>query len=193
MGRELSVISLTKSDDAGNEFLYSRIFCQRKDPPPLRLLLDFLKSKNQVPLIPQMAPEVLDDYSWVQVAIGYHREKKPIQLFCIRHEGTYQDVFEKEQTGFSAHLSAFGDVEAELAKEFVVRAHFILATRMLKNDITEEGYDFNGWILEFFQDNCNGIVHIDGQGFFSPKGELVVDMQDDPAQQDFSKPEIQPS
>lgn len=193
MGKELSVISLTKSDDAGNEFLYSRVFCQRKDPPPLRLLLDFLKSKNQVPLIPQMAPEVLDEYSWVQVALGYHREKKPLQLFCIRNEGTYQDVFEQEQKGFSAQLSAFGDVEADLAREFVVRAYFILATRMLKNDINEEGYDFNGWILEFFQDNCNGIVQIDGQGFFSPKGELVVDLQDDPAQDDFSKPEVQPS
>lgn len=193
MGKELSVISLTKSDEAGNEFLYSRVFCQRKEPPPLRLLLDFLKSKNQVPLIPQMAPDVLDEYSWVQVALGYHREKKPLQLFCIRNEGTYQDVFEKEQKGFSALLSPFGDVEADLAREFVVRAHFILATRLLKNDITEEGYDFNGWILEFFQDNCNGIVQIDGQGFFSPKGELVVDLQDDPAQHDMTKPEIQPS
>ncbi len=193
MGKELSVISLTKSDDAGNEFFYSRVFCQRKDPPPLRLLLDFLKSKNQVPLIPQMAPEVLDEYSWIQVALGYHRERKPLQLFCIRNEGTYQDVFEQEQTGFSAQLSAFSDVEADLVKEFVVRANFILTTRIFKNDITEEGYDFNGWILEFFQDNCNGIVQIDKQGFFSPKGELVVDMQDDPAQQDFSKPEIQPS
>jgi len=193
MARELSVISLTKSDDAGNEFLYSRVFCQRKDPPPLRLLLDFLKSKNQVPLIPQMAPEVLDEYSWVQVALGYHREKNPLQLFCLRNECTYQDVFEQDQKGFSAQLSAFGDVEADLAREFVMRAHFILATRILKNDITEEGYDFNGWILEFFQDNCNGIVQIDGQGFFSPKGELVVDLQDDPVQHDFSKPEIQPS
>ncbi len=193
MGKELSVISLTKSDDAGNEFLYSRVFCQRENPPPLRLLLDFLKSKNQVPLIPKMDPDVLDEYSWVQVALGYHREKKPLQVFCIRNNGTYQDVFEKEQAGFSAHLSAFGDVEADLTKEFVTRAHFILATRILKHDISEEGYDFNGWILEFFQDNCNGIVQIDGQGFFSPKGELVVDLRDDPVEQDFSKPEIQPS
>ena len=76
MGKELSVISLTKSDDAGNEFLYSRVFCQRKDPPQLRLLLDFLKSKNQVPLIPKMDPDVLNEYSWIQVALGYHREKK---------------------------------------------------------------------------------------------------------------------
>ncbi len=190
MGKELSVVSLTQSDEVGNEFIYSRVFCQRKDSPPLRLLLDFLKSKSQVPLIPQMAPEALDDYSWVQVALGYHREKKPVQVFCIRNVGTYQDVFEQEQTGFSGQLSAFGDVEAELAKEFVVRAHFILATRILKNDISEEGYDFNGWILEFFQENCTGIVQIDGQGFFSPQGELIVDMQNDSTQQDLSRPGI---
>ncbi len=191
MGKEISVISLTQSDEAGNELIYSRVFCQRKNPPPLRLLLDFLKSKSQVPLIPQMDPETLNDYSWVQMAMGYHREKKPVQVFCIRNVGTYQDVFEQEQTGFSRQLSAFGDVEAELAKEFVVRANFILATRILKKDISEEGYDFNGWILEFFQENCTGIVQIDRQGFFSPQGELVVDMQDDSTQQDLSRPTMQ--
>ena len=188
MGKELSVVSLTQSDEAGNEFIYSRVFCQRKDPPPLRLLLDFLKSKSQVPLIPNIEPDALNEYSWVQVALGYHREKKPVQVFCIRNAGTYQDVFEREQTGFSAQLSAFGDEEAELAKEFVVRANFILTTRIIKNNISEEGYDFNGWILEFFQENCTGIVQIDRQGFFSPQGELVVDMQDDATPHDLARP-----
>lgn len=192
MGKEIPVVSTTKSDEAGNEFVYCRVFCQREEPPPLRLLLDYLKSKSQVPLVPKMDPEALDDWAWVQVAMGYHRERKPIQLFCIRDRGTYKDVFDKEQGGFSGHLSAFGDEEAQLAREFVVRARFIATTRLIKNDISEEGYDFNGWVLEFFQDNCQGIVQIDGQGFFSPKGELVVDLQDDPAQ-DFSTPEIKPS
>lgn len=192
MGKEIPVVSTTKSDEAGNEFVYCRVFCRREEPPPLRLLLDYLKSKSQVPLVPKMDPEALDDWAWVQVAMGYHRERKPIQLFCIRDRGTYKDVFDKEQGGFSGHLSAFGDEEAQLAREFVVRARFIATTRLIKNDISEEGYDFNGWVLEFFQDNCRGIVQIDGQGFFSPKGELVVDLQDDPAQ-DFSTPEIKPS
>ena len=48
--------------------------------------------------------------------------------------------------------------------------------RMIEADVTEDGYDFNGWILEFFQEHCNGIVQIDQQGFFSPKGELIVDL-----------------
>ncbi len=192
MGKEIPVFSVTKTDEDGEEVIYCRVFCQREEPAPLRLLLDFLKSKSQVPLVPKMDPEGLEDWSWAQISLGYHREQKPIQLFCVRDRGSYKDVFEQEQAGFTARLSAFGDQEAEIAREFVVRAKFILTARLIKNDITDEGYDFNGWILEFFQDNCNGIVQIDGQGFFSPKGDLVVNMQEDP-EEDFTKPEIQSS
>lgn len=192
MAKELPVFSATKTDEKGEEFSYCRVFCQREDPPPLRLLLDYMKSKNQIPLVPKMDPAALDDWAWVQVTLGYHRERNPIQLFCVRDRGSYKDVFEKEQSGFLSQLSAFGDVEADLAREFVQRARFIATTRIIKDDITEDGYDFNGWILEFFQDNCNGIVQIDGHGFFSPKGELVVDMQEDPKDDLFTS-EIQRS
>ena len=192
MAKEIPVFSSTKTEEPKEEVIYCRVFCQREDPSPLRLLLDFLKSKSQVPLVPKMEPEALDDWSWVQVSLGYHRERKPIQLFCVRDRGTYKDVFEQEQAGFSGQLSAFGDQEAEIAREFVVRSKFILTSRLIKEDITDEGYDFNGWILEFFQDNCTGIVQIDGQGFFSPKGELIVDMQNDPVE-DFSTPQIKPA
>lgn len=192
MGKEIPVFSVTKTNEEGEQVIYCRVFCQREEPPPLRLLLDFLKSKSQVPLVPKMDPEALDDWSWAHVTLGYHRERKPIQIFCVRNQGTYQDVFEQEQAGFSGQLSAFGDQEAELCREFVVRAKFILTARLIKNDITDEGYDFNGWILEFFQENCTGLVQIDGQGFFSPKGEMVVDMQNDP-DEDFRKPQIQPA
>jgi hypothetical protein len=67
-------------------------------------------------------------------------------------------------------------VEASLVADTLNKARFILLTRHDPADITEEGYDFNGWILEFYQENCDGIVQIDGQGFYSPKGTLIVDM-----------------
>jgi hypothetical protein len=85
-------------------------------------------------------------------------------------------VFSQEQKQFLDILSAFDDIEASLATEFVRRARFILTTRFDPNDITEEGYDFTGWILEFYQENCDGIVEVDGQGFYSPKGDLIVDL-----------------
>ena len=181
MGKELPVIPSPQQTETEEkeELIYSRVFCSREDSPPLRLLLDFLKSKNQTPLIPKMEKEALEDWDWVHISLGYQRERQPIRLFCIRViKAHIKDVFETEQTGFTNRLSAFDDVEAQIATEFISKAHFIATTQMVKNDITDDGYDFNGWILEFFQENCNGIVQIDGQGFYSPKGELVVDMEE---------------
>jgi len=180
MAKELPVFPTPQQseDTEQEELTYSRVFCMREDSPPLRLLLDFLKSKNQIPLIPKMDPAALEDWDWVHVSLGYSRERKPIRLFCVRDRGTYQDVFEGEKTSFFNRISVFDDVEAEIAREFISKSHFIATTQMVKKDITDEGYDFNGWILEFFQENCNGIVQIDGQGFYSPKGELIVDMEE---------------
>lgn len=180
MAKELPVFpSASPSETSETEKLtYSRVFCMREDSPPLRLLLDFLKSKNQIPLIPKMDPEALDDWDWVHISLGYHRERKPIRLFCVREHGTYKDVYESEKSGFLEQLSVYDDVEAQIAREFIAKCKFIATTQMVQKDVSEEGYDFNGWILEFFQENCNGIVQIDGQGFFSPKGELVVDMEE---------------
>ena len=180
MAKELPVIPTPKGSDGQEieELTYSRVFCMREESPPLRLLLDFLKSKNQIPLIPKMEKEALEDWDWVHISLGYNRERKPIQLFCVRDRGTYKDVFEEEQKSFTNRLSVYDDEEAQIAREFIAKARFIATAQMVKQDITEKGYDFNGWILEFFQEQCNGIVQIDGQGFFSPKGELVVDMEE---------------
>ena len=131
MGKEIPVFSMTKSDEEGEEFSYCRVFCQREEPPPLRLLLDYMKSKSQIALLPKMDPEALDDWAWVQVTLGYHRDKKPVQLFCIRDRGTYKDLFEKEQQGFMAQLAPFGDEEAQIARECIERSRFIATTRII--------------------------------------------------------------
>lgn len=180
MAKELPVFPSPQQSETTEreELTYSRVFCTRTDSPPLRLLLDFLKSKNQIPLIPKMDSEALEDWDWVHISLGYNRERKPLQLFCVRDRGSYQDVFEGEKTSFFNRISVFDDIEAGIAREFISKARFIATTQMVKKDITDEGYDFNGWILEFFQENCDGIVQIDGQGFYSPKGELIVDMEE---------------
>ena len=180
MGKELPILpSAGWAVEAAPEeaFLYSRVFCQKENSPPLRLLLEFLKSRSQTPIAPpDMDDTMLDEWAWVQVTLGYDRDRKPIQIFCVRDRGTYQDVFEKEKAQFLDLLSAHDDIEAELVREYVERARFVLTTRLSLNDMTDEGYDFNGWILEFYQEQCNGIVQIDNQGFYSPKGDLIVDL-----------------
>ncbi len=179
MGKELPILpSAAQPSEAAPEeaFLYSRVFCQKENSPPLRLLLEFLKAHEQTPITPPDTDDtMLDEWAWVQVTLGYERDRKPIQLFCVRDRGTYQDVFDAEKTQFLDILSHHDDIEAGLVREYVTRARFVLTTRFSLNDMTDEGYDFNGWILEFYQEQCNGIVQIDNQGFYSPKGDLIID------------------
>ena len=178
MAKELPILPTPPSSQEGaqEEFLYTRVFCSRENSPPLKLLLDYLKSKGQLPLVPKMDPAALDDWAWVHISLGYSREHKPIQLICVRNRGSYQDAFQQERQYFLERLSAFDDVESQVVRQCVADARFLVTTRLAKADMTDEGYDFNGWVLEFFQDNCNGIVQMDGQGFFSPKGELIVEL-----------------
>ncbi|HWG95472.1 MAG TPA: hypothetical protein VN647_00190 [Nitrospira sp.] len=180
MGKDLPILPLGAVGQAPEQlgsFFYSRVFCQKENSPPLRLLIDFLKSRGQSPIVPpNLEKGALEEWAWVQVALSYHRERKPVHLFCVRDRGSYRDVYDQEKGFFLDALTAHSDIEAQLAMEYVTRCRFILTTRMAENDVTDEGYDFNGWILEFYQEQCNGIVQIDKQGFYSPKGELIVDM-----------------
>jgi hypothetical protein len=180
MAKDLPILpSTAQSGDASEaeQFQFSRVFCQKENSPPLRLLLEFLTSRGQTPITPPgMDDTKLDEWAWVQVALGYDRNRKPIQVFCVRDRGSYRDVFDKEKELFLGLLSAHDDVEAGLVRAYLERARFVLTTRFIQNEMTDEGYDFNGWILEFYQDQCNGIVQIDNQGFYSPKGDLIVDL-----------------
>lgn len=180
MGKDLPVLPLG-TDGVASEpvesFIYSRVFCQKENSPPLRLLIDFLKSRGQSPIVPPNLEEgALEEWAWVQVALGYQRERKPVNLFCIRDRGSYRDIYDQEKKLFLDFLTGHSDIEAQLAIEYVTRCRFILTTRMAEKDVTDDGYDFNGWILEFYQEQCNGIVQIDKQGFYSLKGDLIVDM-----------------
>ena len=180
MAKELPILpSTAQPADAEQAELhqYSRVFCQKDNSPPIRLLIEFLKSRGQTPITPpNMDDSMLDEWAWVQVSLGYDRNRKPIQVVCARDRGTYQDEFDKEKELFLNLLSAHDDVEAVLVRQYIASARFVLTTRFAQNDMTDEGYDFNGWILEFYQEQCKGIVQIDNQGFYSPKGDLIVDL-----------------
>jgi len=180
MAKELPILpSPAQPADAAQaeQYQYARVFCQKENAPPLRLLMEFLKSRGQTPIPPPgMDDTMLDEWAWVQVTLGYDNNRKPIQVFCIRDRGTYQDVFDQEKNQFLEVLFAHDDIEAGVVRQCIELARFVVTTRYAQDDMTDEGYDFNGWILEFFQEQCNGIVQIDDQGFYSPKGQLIVDL-----------------
>ena len=51
------------------------------------------------------------------VALQYSRARKPIQVFCFRDRGTYQEAFEQEKARFLEALHLYDDVEASLVAD----------------------------------------------------------------------------
>jgi hypothetical protein len=135
MGKELPILPASAQPAQGaaaEKFTYSRVFCQKENPPPLRLMIEFLKSRNQLPILPpDMKEEALDEWAWVHVALQYDRARKPIQVFCFRDHGTYQDGFEQEKGQFLEALTSYDDLEASLVADTLKRARFILVTRLI--------------------------------------------------------------
>ena len=69
---------------------------------------------------------MLDEWAWVQVTLGYDRNRKPIQVFCVRDRGTYQDVFDQEKKLFLDLLSAHDDIEGR-TRTRICRARAVCA------------------------------------------------------------------
>ena len=82
MGKDLPILpSPVQPDEAAQAELYqySRVFCQKENSPPLRLLLEFLTSRGQTPITPpNMDDTMLDEWAWVQGTHGYDRNGKQI-------------------------------------------------------------------------------------------------------------------
>ena len=161
------------------KLFFTRVFCLRKESPPLALLIEFLKAKKLTPILPkEVDDKLLNVWNWVGVELTYNKDRAPILLTCVRKDSAQGEIFDQDIQGLLNFAEAHRELDNWQVVDQLRGCRFYVATILDKNDITEEGYDFNGWILQFFQENCNGLVQVDGQGFFSPKGELIVELVD---------------
>jgi hypothetical protein len=184
---EIPVITITGSQEKEPKQFFTRVFCLRKEPPPISLLIEYLKARGATPIIPpEVTDKLLNSWNWVGMEIGYAKDKKPILVTCVRKGGAQDDIFKQDIEGLLNFVEAHREIDNWRVADQLRGCRFYIADILDKNDITEEGYDFNGWILQFFQENCDGMVQIDGQGFYDEAGELLFELppaDDDPEPQ----------
>ena len=174
---EIPVFTIPGEQKKDPKLFFTRVFCLRKEPPPIGLLIEFLKAKGATPIIPESVNEkLLNSWNWVGIEIGYHKDRKPVLLTCCRKGSAQDEVFKQDIEGFLSFVEAHRELDNWRVADQLRACRFYIASILDKNDITEEGYDFNGWILQFFEENCDGMVQIDGQGFYGPEGNLIFDL-----------------
>ena len=63
MGKELPILPSSAqpaTPEQAERFVYSRVFCQKENSPPLRLLIEFLKARGQTPIVPVVLDGEID-------------------------------------------------------------------------------------------------------------------------------------
>jgi hypothetical protein len=174
---EIPVFTIPSEQKKEPKQFFTRVFCLRKEPPPLGLLVEFLKSKGATPILPDGVNEKLvNSWNWVGIEIGYHKDRKPILVTCCRKDSAQGEVFKQDIDALLTFVDAHRELDSWRVSDHLRACRFFMASILDKNDITDEGYDFNGWILQFFEENCDGMVQIDGQGFYSPEGEIILEL-----------------
>jgi hypothetical protein len=174
---EIPVFTIPSEQKKEPKQFFTRVFCLRKEPPPLGLLLEFLKSKGATPILPEGVNEKLvNSWNWVGVEIGYHKDRKPILVTCCRKGSAQGEIFQQDTDALLTFVDAHRELDSWHVSDHLRACRFFIASILDKTDITDEGYDFNGWILQFFEENCDGMVQIDGQGFYSPEGEIILEL-----------------
>ncbi len=174
---EIPVITIAGPQKKEPKEFFTRVFCLRKEPPPLGLLVEFLKARGATPILPsELTEKFLNSWNWVGVEIGYAKDKRPIVLTCVRKGGAQDEVFKQDIEGLLHFVESHREIDNWRVVDQLRGCRFYIATILDKNDITEDGYDFNGWMLQFFQENCDGMVQIDGQGFYDEMGEIIFEL-----------------
>src|SRR5438094_7847759 len=93
---EIPVITITGAQQKEPKEFFTRVFCLRKDPPPLALLVEYLKARGAAPIIPADVNEkLLNSWNWVGIEIGYAKDRKPILVTCGRKGGAQDEIFKQ--------------------------------------------------------------------------------------------------
>jgi hypothetical protein len=191
---EIPVFTIPGEQKKEPKLFFTRVFCLRKEPPPIGLLVEFLKARGATPIIPEgVNQKLLNSWNWVGIEIGYHKDRKPILLTCCRKGSAQDDIFKQDVESLLSFVEAHRELDNWRIADQLHACRFFIASILDKNDISEEGYDFNGWILQFFEENCDGMVQIDGQGFYGPEGDIIFDLppiDDEEAKEPIPAPNV---
>lgn len=167
---------------------YVRAFCTAPQVPDLASIQAWLRGHNSSAIIDEanhsveaahageMWPPILDlaTSEWEQVAIAYRSGKLPILAECNRNDGSDDCVARDEIAEFVEFIGKPGLSAAERqVLQHLAATRYIIACQLPTSDIEEDGYATNDLFLEFFVENCGGIIQADGEGFYR-HSKLIV-------------------
>jgi len=155
---------------------YIRAFCTSDKVPPLRHVLEYLRSRGHpFHLSPDSGYIPPDSPNWDDVILESKEDVGPITLHCSRDDGTEESLFFEEIREF---LYLIGRPGLNMTKRRVIKhlkmCKVIFASK-LPPDTHAEGrkrgvqYD----VIRYLASKASGLVQVDGEGFYQDEKLLL--------------------
>ena len=151
---------------------YVRAFCTDESRPSIDQIESELKRDN-----PAARFESDDDRqspSWSQAEFYYKSGKQPVIVEVNVNEGA-ESLAAEESQEFTDEI---GQPGLSRSKRRVLKhladTRFIVCCQLL-GDIDDDGYHWNGELLNYYVKNHGGMIQADGEGFYDGR-KVIVDL-----------------
>jgi hypothetical protein len=151
---------------------YVRAFCTSPELPPLRTVLEWVKSGGvSLELGTENVAVNLDSPDWREAELRYKVGNQSIVVDVTRSS---DELLSDEIEEFVEFLE---DVPESVEKQKVVKqlrqTKAIVATQLL-GDVDDDGYTAAGTFISFFVEHCGGMIQADGEGFYDGDDVIVA-------------------
>ena len=153
---------------------YMRVFCTSGDVPGLRDVVDYVRDHGSpVELDPDSGPTDLDDPAWHEAGLRYKTGNLPILIEANRNDAE-DSLAHEEIAEFFEFLEDVRKGKGRTRVEDHLRSTRFIVAAQLGSDMDDDGYDANGWFLQYFVERHGGMVQADADGFYVGSKRIVA-------------------
>jgi hypothetical protein len=153
---------------------YVRAFCTSGDPPPLRTILDWVRSEGvSLDLDTENVTPDVDSSDWKEAELRYKPGNQPIVVDVTRSR---DELLSEEIDEFLEFLEDTPDSTAKSKVLKHLRETDAIVAVQLLGDVDDEGHAAASTFLNFFVVNCGGLIQADAEGFYDGD-EVIVELE----------------
>lgn len=147
---------------------YLRVFCKSDNKPKVKQILDHINSLGySYKTTTNLTPDECDSNNWTAFELKYKSNKLPISIEYSQVSDA-SELAKEEIQEFIEEIGAPGlfSIKKKKIIKHLRETKYIVASQLL-SDINDDGHNANGEFLKYFVNNYEGLIHADGEGFYS--------------------------
>lgn len=154
---------------------YTRVFCTADQKPTIREVIEAC-NRDDLDINVEDNHSDLQSTNWTDFTLVYDFNQKPL-LVDLHTLGNSNGLVEEEIEEF-LELIEVADAYASDKKKVIAhleKTKYIVSIQLPVSDMTKMGYEVNDRLMNYFEENYEGMIQEDDEGFYD-KGRLFLEL-----------------